>query len=593
MFDSACRWLNARTDKLIRDAASGVPADPERGEALSLPERKRLFARRQFRIGRQVRCAYVRIACRDMYKLYLNGRFVCRGPRCSGPFAPEDAVDIAPFIKPGLNLLALDIYSMDGKPGFAAQLSTDGKTKWVSDRSFALSVPEGLCHAWSGETLDLGIFDPNWMTRMPVRGEACAAVGSDAPVFPPAAGDAPLAGYRYAEAKRLDAGLYDFGRAYAGDVLVKVSGERGARVSLEYSLNEKPFLKGPERVDTVILGGGRVEAEFCIPQFVRFIRVRADKGAQVEGVTLRAQTVPALAGRMHLETDDEALKEAFGRRAEGVLSVDAAGLVRLPACQCPFVQRRALSFAAGDGRYLHFEPRLLSAFGTEVRPGGRGDATDFLLRFMARPLPVLNADYVCAASGGRRDESGLWETFEGPGRGQKYATVNALAIGIQLRCGLDDGEMRGLQAAFDAAFLCEKKGLYAETSEETAPSKSANILAVYFGFANDSVMGHLGALLDEPIDTRLEYFRLKLLARAGRWDALYGAFLDPKTPDEAALTVFVEDILGITAESLSGRKWEEHLPENIQSARAELLFGDMRAVYERLGGRTLLYSVKQ
>ena len=83
MLGSTCRWLSAKTDRLAPGEVSLREADPEREEALLFPETKRLFARRQFRAGKRVRSAVLEIACRDMYKLYVNGHFVCRGPRRS------------------------------------------------------------------------------------------------------------------------------------------------------------------------------------------------------------------------------------------------------------------------------------------------------------------------------------------------------------------------------------------------------------------------------------------------------------------------------------------------------------------------------
>ena len=594
MLGSTCRWLSAKTDRLAPGEVSLREADPEREEAHLSPETKRLFARRQFRAGKRVRSAVLEIACRDMYKLYVNGHFVCRGPRRSSINGSSDTVDLAPLIRPGVNLLALDIYSMDGKPGFIAQLSLDGKTKAVSDKSFALTVPTGLDNAWMGETLDLGAFDLNWMARMPRRGETCAQAESGFSVSPLRPEEAPKAACRFVEAQRLDSGLYDLGRACAGEILAKVSGDKGARVSFQYGPDAAPFLKRHSRTDTLILGGSRAEAAFCIPVCARYICVQADPGARVEGITVRAQTALPLPECMRLETSDEALRSAFERRTDSILSVDGAGLVRRPYCECPYEHAKVLSWVSGDGRYLRFEKHILAADGADIRQQDRDSVIEDLLLALSDPAGQTGADRVRGLLASAKGQSGRIETYLRPGKRQAFADVNALAIGACLHLGLPEEQtgIQDLRAAFEAAFRTKETGLYSETPDGSEPSRAAGILAVYFGFADERVSGGISEMLDKPLEARLDIFRLKLLARLGRWEQLYSAFLDPDTADEPALAVFVEDILGIGGAG-NGGKWQDRLPEEIGDVRVELTASGVRTVYERRGGEASLSAVKR
>ena len=56
------------------------------------------------------------ITADSRYKLWINGHFVARGPARSWPQAQcVDRLDVAPYLQPGLNVLAVQVY----QPGYS------------------------------------------------------------------------------------------------------------------------------------------------------------------------------------------------------------------------------------------------------------------------------------------------------------------------------------------------------------------------------------------------------------------------------------------------------------------------------------------
>ena len=99
------------------------------------------------------------ITADSRYRLWINGRFVARGPARGYPWRqPVDSHDVTEFLRPGANAIAIQVY----QPGYShfayvhraaagalAVLRTDGETRLVTDptwrvrrnRSFAENVP--------------------------------------------------------------------------------------------------------------------------------------------------------------------------------------------------------------------------------------------------------------------------------------------------------------------------------------------------------------------------------------------------------------------------------------------------------------------
>ena len=91
------------------------------------------------------------ISADSKYMLYVNGRFVCRGiPLCDPLYQYYDQIDIAPYLKPGKNAIAVLVhyygvgtskYQHSGRPGllFEAQV---GKKIIASDAGWKVHVDE-------------------------------------------------------------------------------------------------------------------------------------------------------------------------------------------------------------------------------------------------------------------------------------------------------------------------------------------------------------------------------------------------------------------------------------------------------------------
>ncbi len=66
-----------------------------------------VYLRKTFRLKSPPASAHVRISADNRYILYVNGRFVCRGPaRCEPRFQSYDEVDLAPWLRRGRNVIA-------------------------------------------------------------------------------------------------------------------------------------------------------------------------------------------------------------------------------------------------------------------------------------------------------------------------------------------------------------------------------------------------------------------------------------------------------------------------------------------------------
>lgn len=66
-----------------------------------------MYARRTFRLTSPPVAAPVRITADNRYQLFVNGRFLCRGPaRCEPRYQSYDEVDLAPLLRVGNNCVA-------------------------------------------------------------------------------------------------------------------------------------------------------------------------------------------------------------------------------------------------------------------------------------------------------------------------------------------------------------------------------------------------------------------------------------------------------------------------------------------------------
>lgn len=136
--------------------------------------------RRSFSLRKASRRAVLAITADQSYQLYVNGHYVCRGPaRGFQSHWPYDKVDVAPWLKPGKNVLAVRAYHPGisnfqyisrGFSGLLVAGSLDGKAL-VSDGHWKCRRQKGITRGtlpaslqlFPQEHIDLRAESPDWM----------------------------------------------------------------------------------------------------------------------------------------------------------------------------------------------------------------------------------------------------------------------------------------------------------------------------------------------------------------------------------------------------------------------------------------------
>jgi len=144
-----------------------IPADKE-GVALGF--------RKTFDLQAKPASALLRLFADARYILWVNGSYVDRGPGRFQPNGPEyDTLDIARFLKPGKNAVALVVAGnisggkvMRHRPGLAASLEVDRRPLWVTDDSWRWSdrtrirlIKANWPNLWDAE-VDARVEDGDW-----------------------------------------------------------------------------------------------------------------------------------------------------------------------------------------------------------------------------------------------------------------------------------------------------------------------------------------------------------------------------------------------------------------------------------------------
>lgn len=325
--------------------------------------------------GAAIKTAYAKVTADRVYRLWVNGQLVSRGPDdpgndVAGPVKWSHQwlytrVDLAPYLHFGRNVIAVEVITSDllsnfslGKPGFAFEASIEraaGSTltvstrdEWKAEASRAYRVgtftdnpaESGLLYdarldtpAWREPSFrdnswqaarhidaDIGTdsnsghatWGPVMVSQIPPAMEAIWPVQAIARATPNLSTTAPLA--RIGEQLRLQGdGRFsvDYDRVLSGYVSMKVRGPAGTIITIEPS--ETKTLPGPMRPSQVTLGEG--ETIFEYPGYDSFSTIRVTVShatGPVEFADVRATFVSEpVTYRGSFESSDEALNRLW------------------------------------------------------------------------------------------------------------------------------------------------------------------------------------------------------------------------------------------------------------------------------------------
>ncbi len=325
--------------------------------------------------GAAIKTAYAKVTADRVYRLWVNGRLVSRGPDdpgndVAGPVKWShqwlySRVDLAPYLHNGKNVIAAEVITSDllpnfslGKPGFAFEASIERaagpaitvstRDEWKAEASRAYSVgPFTDSSAESGLRYDARLDTPAWrepsfpdsswqsarridadavasmhsgrapwgpvmVSQIPPAMEAIWPVQAIARATPNLTTAAPLA--RIGEQLRLQGdGMFsvDYDRVLSGYVSMKVRGPAGTIITIEPA--ETKTSPGPMRPFQVTLGEG--ETIFEYPGYDSFSTIRVTVShatGPVEFADVRATFVSQpVSYRGSFESSDEALNRLW------------------------------------------------------------------------------------------------------------------------------------------------------------------------------------------------------------------------------------------------------------------------------------------
>lgn len=118
-----------------------------------------LVARREFALGRAARSGVIRVSAAHIYRLYVNGQFVGRGPDRADPRYPYfDEYDVTALLRRGSNVVLCELYHMvptganrawclyNGPGGFWCGIAADGREIATGDGKWRMRRAPG----WPG-----------------------------------------------------------------------------------------------------------------------------------------------------------------------------------------------------------------------------------------------------------------------------------------------------------------------------------------------------------------------------------------------------------------------------------------------------------
>lgn len=141
----------------------------------------KVFFRKSFIVNEEVENAMLYISASSLYKLYINGEYINRGPLRSAPHHQSyDVLDIKSKLKKGKNLIAVEVhyqqgensYHLKGRGGLLAELHldntiipSDNTWKVLVDKSWDKTSPlMSRFMLFVSDKVDMSFFEKNWET---------------------------------------------------------------------------------------------------------------------------------------------------------------------------------------------------------------------------------------------------------------------------------------------------------------------------------------------------------------------------------------------------------------------------------------------
>ena len=312
--------------------------------------------RKSFSIGDgRVSKARLFITGDDLYKLYLNGKFVGEGPAQSYPFAYNyNCYDVTDLITKGENTIAVHLYyqglfniylvSADNLCGLICQLELtyeDGHCeKIVSDRSWRYTECDAYTPAYlygyqtqHSENIDLSLIPQDWISAGFCDSGWSSAIVSARP-YPPEYNLVPQITPTvrheriYPEkTKKIPGGyLFDFGRELTGTLAFSIKGKKGEKIELRFAEE----LDGDGRAryeirancvyrDEITLTGADDFIDYFDYKGYRFAElIGVGEDFDVEGVYTLSRHYPFPEESAMLKSSDSMMEKVFEICKEGV-----------------------------------------------------------------------------------------------------------------------------------------------------------------------------------------------------------------------------------------------------------------------------------
>ena len=610
MFNKKTRWLCA-SDRFFTANEAALDKGAEIGENGALC----MLARREVKLAKHIKSAYLTISADDYYSLWLNGQFVGQGPASCYP--QEQYVqryDVSKYVKSGMNLVAVQVHyngkdsvsrvSGNLRQGFIMELEVDGELVLITNDRFRCLCPAGARFAKENDTtveiLDARAFPMDWMqpkfndeswTKPTVKKY------TDYEFVPQTI--APDLFVEFEAVPDKD-GIYDLEEDYTGILLVKAQGVDGS--CLHFCRAKEDGSAGEEFCRLLL--NGSTQAAFSLPHRLRRIKVVSENGASVAQLSVRVFRYGENEEALSLKTVSGTLIDCL-KKWKSALEDDALSAFDAPGTDADEgIAALARSYLTGEIGHFAMALKNMALSQSQVKtllvgaPASRMREDRFASLLFVRHAYLFSLhspdkdtlETLRQAAGGvvrafatyaRKD--GLLESSDETGEKHCPCRLNALYVGALMaydKICEKLGEDSGVHAAaavkvFNEVFFDAENGEYRED----------NIYPMYFGllprgseFRQTDKLKSVGARRDE-------YYRLKSLCLAGGGEeALRQILLGETSSPEAALCVFVEDILGVNPKVIGGEVWLSRLGEELGNVSVRVKAFGHKALYTRKDG---------